>query len=251
MKNGFFFSLIVMVLLTLLIFGILHWTSLPMDYFMDWLIGVGLFWWLVLITTVPWNLHFKAREVLSDAQDSVEAGIGVNETDIRYAQKISRTYLWVAIALHLFSAIGLYFLAKTQIGAVGYVGSVFALLLTGLRPAVRLYDYLSYRLSAMKERIKYPREDILKLKKGVGNLIKEGKAFKESTEGQLQQQEEQLEHVRASLRSIQQEFDRLTRESESQHASLVKATEDKISLLSEDAQFLNQVRALLRFVKEA
>ena len=43
---------------------------------------------------------------------------------------------------------------------MGYVSSGAALLLTGLRPALRAYQYIATRLSMIRQQIKYPREDV-------------------------------------------------------------------------------------------
>jgi len=53
------------------------------------------------------------------------------------------------------------------------------------------------------------------------------------------------------MRQIRQNFETLNVETHSQHQQLVKQTETKIASLSEDAQFLNQARQLVRFIKEA
>ncbi|MEM7105512.1 MAG: hypothetical protein AAF502_20410 [Bacteroidota bacterium] len=256
MKNIVAIPLTGVVFLTLIVFGILHWTNLPMSYFFDWLIIVASFWWLLLITTVPWNLHFKAKEVISDAKDSEDAGIEVNTKDINFAKKISKIYLGVAILLHLASAAGLYFMALKGVSIIGYVGAILALLLTALRPSVRLYEYLSYRLAQMKGRIKFPREDILYVKKELQELktsLKElfAKLNADNPGSWLSKKEADISALRQDLRSIKLEFESLNTVSETRHTALIKQTESKISMLSEDAQFLNQVRHLLRFIKEA
>ena len=33
------------------------------------------FWWLLLIVTVPWNIHFEAKEVLAEAAESKQKGV--------------------------------------------------------------------------------------------------------------------------------------------------------------------------------
>lgn len=256
MKNNIVGSLTSMVLLTLLVFGILHWTDLPMSYFMDWLKGVALFWWLLLITTVPWNLHFRAKEVLSDARESENAGIEVDGKDVEYANKISRTYLSIAIFLHLVSGIGLYFLAQSGIGTIGYVGAALALMLTGLRPSVRLYEYLNYRLNRMRSRIKYPREDIQNVQTTLSSLETDVLVMKESLNLEedhswARKKEADIQALREDLRGIRQQFELLNTNMATQQVDLIKQTENKIALLSEDAQFLNQVRELIRFVKGA
>lgn len=125
-----------LVILVLGAFGVLQWMDIPTGNFIDWVIGAASFWWLLVIVTVPWNVHFQAKEVLAEAAVSVEKGIAVDEKKVKYAEVLAQRSFWVAIALHLFSAVGLYTLAAAGISAVGYLSSGAALLLTALRPAV-------------------------------------------------------------------------------------------------------------------
>lgn len=249
-------SLVGITFLVLIVFGVLKWLQIPTGDFMDWGIGVGIFWWLLLITTVPWNMHFKAKEILSDVKESQKTGINVENIDISYAQKISKTYLFVAIFLHILSAIGLYVLAKTGISVVGYIGAAFALALTALRPSVRMYEYISYRLSNMSQRIKYPREDINKVTSDLEQLKYEVAALTEKLDAEnsnswATRKENEMQELRESMRQIRQNFENLNVQTQSNHQALVKQTETKIASLSEDAQFLNQARQLVRFIKEA
>lgn len=249
-------SLVSITFFVLIIFGVLKWLQIPTGDFMDWAIGVGIFWWLMLITTVPWNMHFKAKEILSDIKESQKTGISVENIDINYAQKISKTYLFVAILLHILSAVGLYILAKTGISVVGYIGAAFAIALTALRPSVRMYEYISYRLANMSERIKYPREDINKVTADLEQLKYEvlaltDKLDTENSSSWINRKENEMQELRESMRQIRQNFENLNVQMNSNHQALVKQTENKIASLSEDAQFLNQARQLVRFIKEA
>ncbi len=249
-------SLVGITFFVLIIFGILKWLQIPTGDFMDWAIGVGIFWWLLLITTVPWNMHFKAKEILSDVEESKKTGINVENIDVDYAKKISKTYLFTAIFLHILSAIGLYILAKTGVSVVGYIGAAFALALTALRPSVRMYDYISYRLSNMSQRIKYPREDINKVLMDLAEMkykVDEisDKLDLEKSDSWASRKENENQELKESMRQIRQQFETLNVQTHSQHQALVKQTETKIASLSEDAQFLNQARQLVRFIKEA
>lgn len=255
MKNTFSIPFVAIVLLTLLVFGIIHWTNLPFS-FIDWVIGVTLFWWLLLITTVPWNLHFKAKEVLLDGKDSKHAKLEVDEKDMAYARKISKTYLVVAILLHLFSFAGFYYLAASGISVVGYYGAGAALLLTALRPSIRLYEYLNYRLNQVKERIKYPRQDILEVRGQVADLQGQTEAIQylldqSNTDSWASQLEKQNEDQNKEIHSIRDRYTQLITDLQVQQKQIVNNTEQKIAQISEDAVFLNQVRQLLRFIKEA
>lgn len=249
-------SLVGITFFTLIIFGVLKWLQIPTGDFVDWAIGIGCFWWLMLITTVPWNMHFKAKEILSDIKESQKTGISVENIDVAYAQKISKTYLFVAILLHILSAIGLYILAKTGVSVVGYIGAALAIALTALRPSVRMYEYISYRLANMSQRIKYPREDVNKVTADLEQLKYEVLALTEKldeskADSWINRKENEMQELRESMRQIRQNFESLNVKTESNHQALVKQTESKIASLSEDAQFLNQARQLVRFIKEA
>ena len=58
-------------ILLLLIFAILQWLDIPAGSFIDWVIAIATFEWLLLIVTVPWNIHFEAKEVLADRKSVV------------------------------------------------------------------------------------------------------------------------------------------------------------------------------------
>jgi hypothetical protein len=145
-----------LVVLVLASFGVLQWLHIPAGSLIDWVIGAASFWWLLVIVTVPWNVHFQAKEVLAEAAVSVEKGTEVDEKQLKYVGNLANRSFWVAIALHVFSAVGLYTLAATGISAVGYISSGAALLLTALRPAVRTYEYLAARLAMIRQEFTYP-----------------------------------------------------------------------------------------------
>lgn len=155
-QAGFSFSL-----LALLLFGILKWIGVPAGSFFNWLIGMGIFWWLMLIVTIPWDIYFKAKEVLQETIKSKDRTIKVDKKDQDYIKRITRIALWVVLGLHIASTIGLWSLAHFQITFLGYYGAIAALLLSFLRPAARLYHYVNIRLSTISQEAKYPREDLI------------------------------------------------------------------------------------------
>ncbi len=67
-----------LVLLLLLVFSVLQWLQFPVGSFLDWVIGGATFWWLLAIVTVPWNIHFQAKEVLAEAEQSKEIDIVID-----------------------------------------------------------------------------------------------------------------------------------------------------------------------------
>ncbi|PSB23590.1 hypothetical protein [Stenomitos frigidus] len=244
------------VLLVLAGFGLVSWTQTPVSSLVNWIVGIAIFSWLLAITIVPWNVYFQAKEVLVDATLSTEQGISVNAEQQQYAVMIAQRSLWVALLLHLLSAVALYLLALWQVSAIGYFGSIAALLLTVLRPTVRTYQFLARRLAMIQSGFKYPREDVLELRGRVMGL--EGRVQEMSQRLDLnnstswicvqQRQWEALRQDLTRLASSQEEFKAINR---SEHASLSREAQQAIAQLSEDSQFLNQARELIRFIKSA
>ncbi len=56
-----FASLTGFTILLVIVFGILHFFGITPIDLKNWVIGIGCFWWLIIITTVPWNTHFEAK----------------------------------------------------------------------------------------------------------------------------------------------------------------------------------------------
>ncbi len=96
-------SSIGIVILVLLAFSVLQWFHIPAGNFLDWVIGGASFWWLLVIVTVPWNVHFQAKEVLAEGAQSTEKGIPVDEKQLEYVKVLARRSLLVALALYHFT----------------------------------------------------------------------------------------------------------------------------------------------------
>jgi len=255
-SKNLFSALFGITLFGLALFATLKWLDVPAGTFMDWLIGLGTFWWLIGITTVPWNMHFAAREVIDEASISAEKGMTVNTANVDYARKLAKRFLTIAIALHIISAIALYLLAYYQITAVGYFASVAALLLTFARPLSRLYDYIASRLQRMRAEIRYPRDDVYEWTQKTTDLatrtehIESILNFKEQN-AWVNKQQDTIKNLQEKITGLAVELDQLRLTNQKEHERLSRKSEEEISRLSEDAQFLNQIRELIRFVKQA
>ncbi|MFB2895734.1 hypothetical protein ACE1CI_22735 [Aerosakkonemataceae cyanobacterium BLCC-F50] len=240
----------------LLVFGILKWLQIPTGSFLDWVIAVAIFEWLLAIVTIPWNIHFEAKEVIAEATESTEKGIKIEQKQVNYARIIAKRSLFVAITLHLISAIGFYTLAVLGISAIGYLGSVAALLLTILRPAVRAYQYLAARLTMIREQVKYPREDILELRHRFRELEATVQRIEENLNPEypnswVATQQRQWEATRHDLNRIAANLEELKANNQAEHNRLSREAEQAIAQLSTDGQFLDHVREIIRFFKTA
>ena len=249
-------SSIALALLTLLTYGVLQWLHLPVGSFLDWLIGLASFGWLTVIVTVPWNVHFEAREVLAEANESAAKGIPVEERQLKYVQMLAKRSLWLVLSLHLLSAVGLYVLAAMHISAVGYVSSGAALLLTVLRPALRAYQYLAARLAMIKKTVKYPREDVMELRERFATLEQSVKRLEaqlnpEDPRSWAATQQKHLQALQQELSRLSVSHKELQTTNQAEHQQLKREAEGAIAQLSEDSQFLNHVSEIIRFIKAA
>jgi hypothetical protein len=254
--NFFISSSFGVTVLVLLGFSVLQWFHIPTGNFLDWVIGGVSFWWLLVIVTVPWNVHFQAKEVLAEGAQSTEKGIPVDEKQLEYVKVLARRSLVVALALHLFSAISLYLLAATGISAVGYVSSGAALLLTGLRPAVSAYEYLYARLVMIRQEWKYPREDVVELRFRFNSLEETVKRLEEQLNPEqpyslAANQQTYLEETRKELARIAASVEELRATNQIEHERLAREARAALAQLSTDGLFLDHVREIIRFFKTA
>jgi hypothetical protein len=253
---GLLLSLASLIGLTVLTFVGLQWLHLPVGNLADWLIGSASFLWLLLIVTVPWNVHFQAKSVLAETELSADRDISVDPQQLRYVRLLAKRSLWIAIALHVISAIGLYGLSASGITPIGYVSAGAALLLTVLRPAVAAYGYFVTRLRLIQESTAYPREDVVTLRRQVVEL----QTVTESLTAQLDQeqpnswaatQQVQWSELRRDLSRLATSLEELKSTNLAAHHQLSREAQQAIAQLSADSQFLDNVREIIRFFKTA
>ncbi|WP_008313342.1 hypothetical protein [Leptolyngbya sp. PCC 6406] len=256
--SGFAFSSVVLALVLLLVFGLLQWLQVPAGNFLDWVIGTASFWWLLVIVTVPWNIYFDAKGVLAEAAESRRKEITVDMGQVRYVQVVAQRSLWVAIALHGVSALGLYGLAAIGISPIGYISSAAALLLTGLRPAVSFYQYLAMRLSAIRKEVQYPREDVMELRQRVMDMVSQVKDLRyqlnldqSHSDSWATTQETTLKTLRQDLTNLAAEHRNLMSDNQAAHTQLARDARTAIAQVSEDGRVLENVREIIRFFKSA
>jgi hypothetical protein len=240
----------------LIAYAILQWLHIPVGNFVDWFIGIASFSWLLIIVTVPWNIYFDAREVIAEANISQEKKIPVDQKQLNYVSKVSKISIIVALALHILSALGLYLLSATGISPVGYISSIATLLLTFLRPAVRTYKYLATRLAMIRQQIKYPREDVIELRGKVTQLETDVKQLLkemdlENADSLVYKQQQEWQTTRKNLANLKAQLEAFDAKNEVAHQYLSQEAKSAISQLTEDGQFLDHVREIIRFFKTA
>ena len=252
--NKFLLSTAVLTIIILLVFVILQWLHLPSGHFVDWIIGIASFWWLVIIVTLPWNIHFQARQVLNEAAASREKGIMVKDESLVVAKRWVRRSLLLALALHFASAAILYALSWTGVSAVGYISAGAAILLTFLRPVVRGYDYLMSRLRNAETELRYPREDVLQLRNKMHELAEKVSGLDWNTDpakdgSWAAQQQETIEELDTRLQDLRVAFAEMQPANSNEHRLIAREAQEAIARITVDSQFLDHVREIIRFFK--
>ncbi len=249
---AFFFS--IFVLGAYLILG--RWLNVPVGPFLEWLIGLLTFWWVLIVVTVPWNIYFRAQEIRHDAHESRQKGIPVDEGKVAFVARWERRAVRLAIGLHAGSAIGLFCLSYFGLSRIGYISSAAVLLLTGLRPSLRAYEYLKARFSVIQEELKYPREDVALLRTELASALEkikelEQKLSLENPESWASVHEARTVRLRQEVARLDALLPDMEARNQLAHETLAKDMQTAVSQLTADSKFLENVREIIRFVKQA
>jgi prefoldin subunit 5 len=223
--------------------------------------GVICLGWLLLILRVPWDLYFETCNVLFEMRRSEERQLPVKPDRMRYVHRLRRVTGLLAVGAHLVSAAIIALLTYWGQGRVGYYFAVFYIVATLFRPASRAYQFLMKRLSEIRSEVKYPREDVVKLRHDVEQVAQQIRVLKET---QVRSLEEGFRHVekrlggveeaerktdadvndiRSMIKRIEQSFqERIHRLSEEMERSLMKAfdNQDIVNGLSAFAKLIKQ-----------
>jgi len=119
--------------------------------------------WLVVLTTVPWNVYFAARRATQEIAVSRERGIAVRPGYDQEAARISRQMLRFALGAHLGTALAAAAIAYLSGSKAGYYISAISLLSTAFRPAAAYFRHLRERIKVLTRESTHPRDDVATL----------------------------------------------------------------------------------------
>lgn len=246
--------LVSVVMMVLMVYGILYFCNIETGDLMDWMVGTASFVWLMVIVTVPWNAHFKAKEVLDEAATSKRKEILVIESRLDYVRKVAKRSLYVAIGLHLFSAVVMYIVAIQGVSPVGYYGAVAALLLTFLRPAVRFYEYLYGLLNNIRQEFRFPREDVHEIL----TQFKQMQSQLALLEATLDPEQTSWRHevdnqhrsIKGTLQMLEDKLKQFQKDTAGEFEIIKLESKQQFDKLVADSQILDSVRVLANFWKE-
>jgi hypothetical protein len=131
-----------------------------------------------------------------------------------------------------------------------------ALLLTGLRPASRAYDYLVARLAAIRRAVVHPREDIVELRgrfaeldARVASIARELDA--DEADSLAARMSVTSMDLRRDLERVSSDVDRQRVENRREHERIAREAERAVAQVSADGEVLEHVREIVRFFKTA
>ena len=232
------------------------WLQLPLMPNLDALIGIATLLWLFFIVTVPWNMHFQAKQILYEAQTSQERGISVDASALAYAARWARIALMIAIGLHIATSLALCAVALSGVGLIGWFGAAAAIVLTLVRPGLRAYAHVRNRLSLIGNELQVPREDAQDLRRRLGTVEAQLQALQRSLDtdnidGFAHLTQKSLANLEQRSTALADQHNELA---EHLRLELVRVERDARNTLSQvlgDAAVVGHVRELVRFFKQA
>ncbi|MDC0675406.1 hypothetical protein [Nannocystis radixulma] len=219
--------------------GVAVWSGVPPGTLLTWGAAGAAMIWLVVLITLPWNLHFRAREVLAEMRRSRDAGIKVTDEQIAFAERVKRWTLMTSLTIHIVSAGVALAIALLTDSDLGYPFAGFYLLSCLVRPAMASIQQVRRRLEALAEDTRYPRDDVMKLR------------------GQVANHEVAVEKLEEELKKLREEHDQLTTRTDRQRVeleqkigALARKFEDSLDRLTDNREIIAGIKAFLRMIRE-
>ncbi|MEQ1565546.1 MAG: hypothetical protein ABMA64_07910 [Myxococcota bacterium] len=209
--------------------------DLPVPWRLDVLLGGVAFAWLLVVLTLPWDVHFQAVDVLRELDRSIERGLQPRTTRAQVV-RIARRTLVVSLALHLGSAGAVAFAAWwwSQWQTGGWLAAIY-LASTVLRPIGAWYRHVRQALHRSLGEVTHPRDDVLALRSRIEQLELLG-----------QEVHRLSDRVELLARELGEEDRRLDRRLD----QVGRRFEETLEHLTDNRELLAGVRAFLRMVRE-
>lgn len=235
------------------------------------LLDVGLgavsFYWLLIITTVPWNLYFRARQVRHEMGVSRERGIAVPDGRESEVRRWERRLRWLAVAGHVLSAAVVAGVTWASGHVLGYYFAVFYLLSCAFRPAGAYLGYVRARIASLLKETKFPRDDVVELTTKLATLEAEVEALRTRSAHVEEQVFRDLDAVRDAVRGAETRLRteiRIAREAadadrtelrsrveraEHRIAGTLRHFDQAVDGLTDQRELLTGIRAFVRLVR--
>ena len=231
-------ALALLILAYLAALGVALWTGVPPQTLLTWGAGGAALLWLILLVTLPWNLHFRAREVLGEMRRSREAGIRVTDEQIAFAEKAKRWTLVTSLGVHVPSAGVAFAIATFADAPLGYPFAGFYLLSCVVRPVSAAMQQVRRRLEHIAEDTRYPRDDVLKLRTQV-----------EAHEQAVKDHKEELEEQAKRHAALTAQLERQRVDLEQRLSALARKFEESLDRLTDNRELISGIKAFLRMIR--
>ncbi|MEY9934280.1 hypothetical protein ABH926_008945 [Catenulispora sp. GP43] len=230
-------------------------------------LGAVSLYWLLIITTVPWNLYFKARRVRHEIGVSRERGITVPAGREAEVRRWERWLLWLALAGHAVTAAVVAGLTYASGHVLGYYVAAFYLLSCAIRPAAAYLAYVKARIASLLKETTHPRDDVLELTTQLASLSAQVEALHTNMHDGQERAFRELDDVRDGLRAADarlREDVRLSREAveadraglrtrieeaERHVATITRHFDQAVDGLTDQRELLGGIRAFVRLVR--
>jgi hypothetical protein len=264
-KYWAFFWGTVLVLAAVAVIGV--WAKVPGRTLLDVGLGVASLYWLWAITTVPWNLYFRARMVRHEIDASRTRGIEVGADHEAEVRRLERWLLRLAFGGHVVSSVVVAAVTYFSGHVLGYYFAAFYLLSCAIRPAAAYLGYVRVRIAGLLRETTHPRDDVVALTARFATLSGSVKALSGALVSAQERASREVGGVRDELRGASarlREDVRLARDSaerdrdaarerisavERRVAAVVQHFDSAVGGLSDQAELLNGLRAFLRLVR--
>ncbi len=214
--------------------------SVAAGHLLDWVMGGLCLLWLLVILKAPWDLYFQAHAVTFELQRSQERQIPIKEGREAYLRRLQQRLGWLAVGAHLLSAALIAAVTYHAHSAVGYYFAVFYLVSTAFRPALAGYVYLTHKLQAIGEEVRYPREDIAELRQ---KLLWQEATVRSLMDQMKESREEQQREV--STRGVED------RELRGKVEAISREFETTISRLTDNQEVIKGIQAFVRLIAQS
>ena len=264
-KYWVFFWITVFAVAVAAVVGI--WAKVADRTLLDVGLGVASLYWLLVITTVPWNLYFRARGVRHEIDASRARGIEVGPDHEAEVRRLEWWLLRLAFGGHVVSAIVVAAATYFSGHVPGYYFAAFYLLSTAIRPAAAYLGYVRVRIARLLRETTHPRDDVVELTARLAALSAEVEALRGALGSAQAAAVRAVGEVRDELRSASvrlREDVRLARESsdgdrdalrartgavERRVTAVVEHFDSAVDGLTDQRDLLNGLRAFLRLVR--
>ncbi|RLB53549.1 MAG: hypothetical protein DRJ42_11620 [Deltaproteobacteria bacterium] len=211
--------------------------------------GAGLIG-LVMLVKLPWDLYMQARALVMDQRDAARREIEVAAEEQRYAQRTARRLLALCVTLHVVTAAVIGVATWASQGQLGYWFAGFYLLSTFFRPAAALYHHLALRLDELRDRTRYPREDVVSLVARFGELEQLGARVEDKSGEDHAEALASVERLSGRVDALDREHRARTAAFEDQVAACLRELERTADKLTDDRDLLAGIRAFVKVVRQ-